>query len=206
MQQLNDTKKTSAFEAMALSMHGAGHPLDEITQATGLTEDEITSLVDVPDRMSPDTFPTPSRTQLAADRAVGELLAWAEGHPATAIRKKATRVRNDLTELGERRAAADAQRAAEDRVAQLKAELDTAQALLREVKAGRTPATELTGSPAVTSGTPAPGHRRSTEELAAIRAWARANSHTVASRGNPAKAVLDAYDAEHTPNLQAVAS
>ncbi|MEV4453966.1 histone-like nucleoid-structuring protein Lsr2 [Streptomyces mirabilis] len=40
-----------------------------------------------------------------------------------------------------------------------------------------------------------PGGKRSSEELAAIRTWARANGHQVADRGTPAKAVLDAYDA-----------
>jgi Lsr2. len=51
-----------------------------------------------------------------------------------------------------------------------------------------------------------PGGKRSSEELAAIRTWARANGHQVADRGNPAKTVLDAYDAAHRTTALAEAS
>lgn len=59
-------------------------------------------------------------------------------------------------------------------------------------------ATPLAPAPAPAAQT----GKRSKEELAAIRAWARANGYQVADRGTPAKAVLDAYDAAHrTTNL-----
>ncbi|WP_421106743.1 Lsr2 family DNA-binding protein [Streptomyces sp. NEAU-S77] len=54
---------------------------------------------------------------------------------------------------------------------------------------------------------PAPiAKRRTKEELAAIRTWARANGHQVADRGLPARAVLDAYDAAHRTTEMAEAS
>ncbi|MDL5206543.1 hypothetical protein [Streptomyces sp. ALI-76-A] len=117
------------------------------------------------------------------------LLAWAENHPAASIHTRAARVRSGLAELTERRAAEDAQREAEERVAKAKAELEAAQARLREVKTGgRTApngkdATLLANVPATT---PDAIGRRSKEHLAAIREWARANGHHVADRGTPA--------------------
>ncbi|MGW0615023.1 Lsr2 family DNA-binding protein [Streptomyces sp. NPDC002788] len=50
---------------------------------------------------------------------------------------------------------------------------------------------------------PASAPRRA---LAAIRTWARANGYQVADKGDPAKAVLDAYDAAHRTNDLADAS
>ncbi|MFJ1832196.1 histone-like nucleoid-structuring protein Lsr2, partial [Streptomyces sp. NPDC088178] len=121
------------------------------------------------------------------------LLSWAKDHPAAVIRNKAARIRSDLSELTARRKADDAQREAEQRVAKLKAELEQTQETLRAVEAGGRPT-----APAPT------GTKRSKEQLGAIRTWARANGHQVADKGNPAKAVLDAYDAAHrTTNLAA---
>ncbi|MDH2392971.1 hypothetical protein QCN29_30180 [Streptomyces sp. HNM0663] len=94
------------------------------------------------------------------------LLSWAKDHPAAVIRNKAARVRSDLHELTARREADDAQREAEVRVAKLKAELEQAQETLRTVKAG--------GRPAATAAASAPtATKRSKEQLAAIRTWAR---------------------------------
>ncbi|MFI1606921.1 hypothetical protein ACH4YN_33050 [Streptomyces griseofuscus] len=122
--------------------------------------------------------------------------------PRGLIRNRAARVRSDLTELTERRTADAAQRAAEERVAKAKAELEAAQAQLRQVKSGGQAATHLVAAPAPAGQS----GKRSKEELAGIRAWARANGHQVADRGNPAKAVLDAYDAAHRTTTLAEAS
>ncbi|MFF5315551.1 Lsr2 family DNA-binding protein [Streptomyces massasporeus] len=194
------TPQTSnAFEAMALSMFYADHSMEEITEATGLSEDEITALVAAQQRKADAGEPadtTPAALEVTVDGSVEQLLAWAEAHPAAGIRNKATRVRGDLAELTARRATDDAQREAEERVAKLKAELEKAQEDLRAVKAGTHPA------PAPAAAAPTPirsglGSGRTREELARIRTWARANGHQVADAGVIRKAVLEAYDAAH---------
>ncbi len=114
---------------------------------------------------------------------------------AAVIRNKAARIRSDLDELTARREADDAQREAEERVATLKAELEQAQKTLRAVKAG--------GRPAAPAVVPTPADtKRSKEQLAAIRTWARTNGYQVADAGVIRKTVVDAYDAAHrTTNL-----
>ncbi|MFH8419274.1 Lsr2 family DNA-binding protein [Streptomyces collinus] len=185
----------NATEATALSMYYDGANTAAITDATGLTEDEITALAETND--PPRSTPTDDAT--AAD-GVEQLLAWAEGHPTASIRNKAARVRGDLAELTARRATDDAQREAEERVTRLKAELEKAQEDLRAVKAGTAPAATVAPTP-IRSGL---GSGRSREELAAIRIWARANGHPVADAGMIRKSVLEAYDAAHqTPTAKA---
>ncbi|MFF7845208.1 histone-like nucleoid-structuring protein Lsr2 [Streptomyces ossamyceticus] len=193
------TPQTSnAFEAMALSMHYADHPMAEITEATGLSEDEINALVNAQERQfdADETTGTPASTEETAADSVEQLLAWAETHPTASIRNKAARVRSDLSELTARRATEDAQREAEERVAKLKAELEKAQEDLRAVKAGThpTPATATAAPTPIRSGL---GSGRTREELARIRAWARENGHPVADAGMIRKSVLEAYDAAH---------
>lgn len=190
---------SNAFEAMALSMHYADHSMDEITKATGLSEDEITAFVGAQERQfdADETADTaPAATETPADSTVEQLLAWAESHPTAGIRNKAARVRSDLSELTTRRATDDAQHEAEERVAKLKAELEKAQEELRAVKAG----THSAPAPATAAPTPIRpglGSGRTREELAAIRTWARANGHQVADAGMIRKAVIEAYDAAH---------
>ncbi|MEU9796401.1 histone-like nucleoid-structuring protein Lsr2 [Streptomyces sparsogenes] len=197
MQQTPATPAPTAFEATALSMFYADHSMAEITEATGLPEDEITALVDAQQRKADAGEPddtTPDDP--AVDDSVEQLLAWAETHPTASIRNKAARVRGDLSELTARRAADDAQREAEQRVAKLTAELEKAKEALRAAKAGTRPA------PAAATAAPTPirpgiGSGRTREELAAIRTWARANGHQVADAGMIRKAVIEAYDAAH---------
>ena len=128
-----------------------------------------------------------------------------------ALRNRAARVRSDLTELTDRCTADAAQRAAEERVANAKAELEAAQAQLRQVKSGGRTATEDQatsegqGATAVTAA-PAPNGKRSKEQLAAIRTWARANGHQVADAGVIRKSVFDAYDAANRTTVPAEAS
>jgi len=205
MQQTPAATGPNAFEATALSMFYADHSMAEITEATGLSEDEITALVAAQQRKADageTDGTTPAATDAAApadpavDDSVEQLLAWAETHPTAGIRNKAARVRADVAELTARRAADDAQRKAEERVAQLTAELEKAKENLRAVKAGAHPA------PAAPATAPTPirpglGSGRTREELAAIRTWARANGHQVADAGMIRKAVLEAYDAAH---------
>ncbi|MFE1198505.1 histone-like nucleoid-structuring protein Lsr2 [Streptomyces olivaceoviridis] len=202
MQQTPAATTPNAFEATAMSMYYADHSMSEITQATGLSEDEVTALVNAQERAI-DAAATGDTAPAAADNAtpavngsVEQLLAWAEAHPTAGIRNKAARVRGDLAELTTRRAADDAQREAEARVAKLTAELEQAKEDLRAVKAGA----HLAPAPATTAPTPIRpglGSGRTREELAAIRTWARANGHQVADAGMIRKSVLEAYDAAH---------
>ncbi|MGW7595757.1 Lsr2 family DNA-binding protein, partial [Streptomyces rubiginosohelvolus] len=76
-------------------------------------------------------------------------------------------------------------------------------AKLREVKTSGRATTPPSPTPASASG---PTGRRSKEELAAIRTWARVNGYQVADRGTPAKTVLDAYDAARSAANLAEAS
>lgn len=204
MQQTSAATGPNAFEATALSMFYADHSMAEIIEATGLSEDEITALVAAQQRKTDagetdDTTPAATDAVTPADPAVDDsveqLLAWAETHPTAGIRNKAARVRADVAELTARRAADDAQREAEERVAQLTAELEKAKENLRAVKAGAHPAPAAATAP--TPIRPGLGSGRTREELAAIRTWARANGHQVADAGMIRKAVLEAYDAAY---------
>ncbi|MFJ9931352.1 hypothetical protein ACIRU5_35710 [Streptomyces misionensis] len=205
----------NAFTATAVSMLNNGDSPEHVRDTLGLSEAELAdvlqhakiaeavqntglSATDAEDGTgTPETAAAESGSTRDTD-GIEALLVWAEHHHAASIRNRAARVRSDLTELTERRTADAAQRAAEERVAKAKAELEAAQAQLRQVKSGGHPATTVVAAPAP-AGQPG---KRSKKELAAIRTWARANGHQVADRGTPAKAVLDAYDAAHrTTNL-----
>jgi hypothetical protein len=204
MQQTPATPTTpNAFQATALSMYYACHAMAEITEATGLSEDEITALVNAQERptgeaAAGDTTPAADAGATpTADGSVEQLLAWAEAHPVAGIRNKAARVRGDLAELTARRAADDAQREAEERVAKLTAQLEKAKEQLRAVKAGAHPAS-VPAAVAPTQIRVGLGSGRTRTELAAIRTWARANGHQVADAGIIRKTVIEAYDAVHT--------
>jgi hypothetical protein len=203
-----DTMPANAFTATAASMLNNGDSPEHVRETLGLSESELAEALQYTDQDAP-TPDTGTDAPQAADAApdgpvdsdgIEALLSWAKNHPAAAIRNKAARIRSDLSELTVRRETDDAQRKAEERVANLKAELEKAQETLRTVKAGARP-TAPADAPAPTTGT-----KRSKEELAAIRTWARANGHQVADTGTPAKAVLDAYDAAHRTTNLAVAS
>ncbi|MEW2515777.1 hypothetical protein [Streptomyces sp. NPDC046870] len=208
------TGTVNAFIATAVSMLNNGDSPEHVRGTLGLSEDELTEAVRHAGLPATDTDTgagtgIPETAAAAPDSTmdadgIEALLVWAENHPAAGIRNRAARVRSDLTELTERRADDEAQRQAEERVARAKAELEAAQAQLRAVKAGGHTATAVQAAPrpAPAPDPAAPTGKRSKEELAAIRTWARANGHQVADRGNPAKAVVDAYDAAHrTTNL-----
>jgi hypothetical protein len=199
-----DTMPANAFTATAASMLNNGDSPEHVRATLGLSESELAEALQFTDQNAPtpDTGTDapqaagPASDGLVDSDGIEALLSWAKNHPAAAIRNKAARIRSDLYELTARRESDDAQREAEERVAKLKAELEKAQETLRAVKAGGRPP-----APA-DAPTPTTGTKRSKEQLAAIRTWARANGHQVADTGNPAKAVLDAYDAAHrTTNL-----
>ncbi|MFD8008134.1 Lsr2 family DNA-binding protein [Streptomyces mirabilis] len=210
-----DPMPVNAFTATAVSMLNNGDSPEHVRETLGLSESELADALqhaglpvsdaDTEDSTSvPETAASAPASTTDADQ-IEALLAWAEKHSAATIRNRAARVRSDLTEPTERRASDAAQSAAEDRIAKARAELEAAQAELRQVKAGGRITTE---DPATTSWAPVqgPGGKRSSEELAAIRTWARANGHQVADRGNPAKTVLDAYDAAQRTTALAEAS
>jgi hypothetical protein len=188
----------SAHEAMAISMHNNGDTREAICEATGLSEADLSDLIAHQILGLPRTADTAPGIKAAdtEDVPVEQLLAWAEAHPMAGIRTKAARVRGDLAELTVRRASDDAQRAAEERVAKLKAELEKAQEQLRAAKSGPRPASTATG-PAPTLIRSGLGSGRSKEQLALIRSWARKNGHQVADAGVVRKSVLEAYDAAH---------
>ncbi|MGW6926535.1 Lsr2 family DNA-binding protein [Streptomyces sp. NPDC054950] len=207
----------NAFTATAASMLADGDSPEHVRETLGLSETELAEALQnteppaLAEAGTEDSASTPTK-EAAAPAPVGTtdvhqieaLLAWAENHGTASIRNRAARVRSDLTELTDRRAADAAQREAEERVASAKAELEAAQAQLRKVKAGgRADTEDQTPTVAAVSE---PNGKRSKEQLAAIRTWARANGYQVADRGTPAKTVLDAYDAAHRTTVLAEAS
>ncbi|MEU5198533.1 histone-like nucleoid-structuring protein Lsr2 [Streptomyces scabiei] len=220
----------NAYTATAASMLNNGDSPEHVRDTLGLSESELADAVQhaeiteavqstglpAADADTEDSFgatetapATVPDSTMDADQTEA-LLVWADNHPAATIRNRAARVRSDLTELTERRTADAAQREAEERVARAKAELEAAQAQLRQVKSGGRTATEnqtpeSQGTTAVTAA-PAPNSKRSKEQLAAIRTWARANGHQVADAGVIRKSVVDAYDAAHRTTALAEAS
>ncbi|MEU3855662.1 histone-like nucleoid-structuring protein Lsr2 [Streptomyces sp. NPDC029554] len=207
-----ESMTSNAFTATAVSMLNKGNAPAYVRSTLGLSDDELAEAVKLATPPAPTTAPTPDRHEStgspgaaaqtldapAYTGGIEGLLSWAENHPAARIRNRAARMRSDLGELSDRRAADAAHREAQERVAKATAELEAAQAELRAVKAGGRPTK-------AGQDTPRPEAKRTPEELAAIRTWARANGHRVAGRGNPAKAVLDAYDAAHHTNNRAEA-
>ncbi|WNI20236.1 Lsr2 family DNA-binding protein [Actinacidiphila sp. ITFR-21] len=122
------------------------------------------------------------------------LLPWAEQHPLASVRAKAARIRQDLADLTQRLATEQATAEAEDRIAKLRADLRAEEERLRQLKAGGPRAAAVIEAP--TPIRPASG-KRSREELAAIRTWARANGHQVGTAGVIKASIVEAYDAAH---------
>ena len=217
-----DPMPVNAFTATAASMLANGDSPEHVRDTLGLSETELAEALqhtELPGPAAADTPDSASTSEAAALAPTGTrdvdqieaLLSWAENHGAASIRNRAARVRSDLTELTERHATDAAQRAAEQRVATARAELEAAQAQLRHVKASGRAATDdqaASDDQATTAvaAAPEPNGKRSKDQLAAIRTWARAHGHQVADRGTPAKTVLDAYDAAHNTTALAEVS
>ncbi|MEV6049220.1 Lsr2 family DNA-binding protein [Streptomyces xanthochromogenes] len=198
----------SAFAAMAISMQRNGDDEQTILEATGLSKSELSDLIaDQTPGQQPDAVSSPAVVDVPVvprpvTDTVQALLDWAATHPAASVRSRAARITAALAELSERRDSEAAQREAEKRVAKAKAELERAQEELRTMKAG-TRASVATSAPTPPRGG-VKGSGRSSEELAAIRVWARTHGHRVSAVGVPRKAVLEAYDAAHqTPARKA---
>jgi hypothetical protein len=203
------TATPTAEEAMAVSMHYADHPMADIVEATGLTEQQIHALVDAFEAeieavQTAENGSTTADIVAAVDGGTEALLAWAEQHDLASIRSRAARVRSDLAELADRRGTEQATAEAEARVAEAKAALEAAQAELRAVKTGT--ARTATMAPNVPAPAAITGGKRGREELARIRAWARENGYQVGVAGVVKKTILDAYDAAHSPARLAQAS
>ncbi|MER5886954.1 histone-like nucleoid-structuring protein Lsr2 [Streptomyces sp. NPDC001941] len=194
-----------AFIATAASMLRNGDDPESVRTTLGLSAEELDQARAFTEPTTPEApKPTePTATSRPALKGVQALLVWAEEHAAAGIRGRAARIRSDLADLEARRAVDLAQQQAEQRVAQARADLEAAQAELRELKAQpRTQATPAARELAAASSRTCP---RSPQELAAVRAWARAHGHQVADRGLVAKQVLAAYDHAHphtTPSLK----
>jgi hypothetical protein len=208
-----------AFEAVAVSMHHSGYPTEAITNATGLNEVKITAAVaaaaDHPDpavteaapaaeapepESTPDAVTADDSSTAVPERTVPDiadttvLLPWAEQHPLASVRSKAARIRQDLADLAQRLATEQATAEAEERIAKLRADLKAEEKRLRQLKASGPRAAAVIEAP--TPIRPTSG-KRSREELAAIRTWARENGYQVATAGVIKASIIEAYDAAH---------
>ncbi|MEU5836356.1 histone-like nucleoid-structuring protein Lsr2 [Streptomyces diacarni] len=197
-----DPMPANAFTATAASMLTNGDSPEYVRSTLGLSESEIAEAAQHASAPAPtpagegaNSPVAPAPEGAVSPGGIEALLSWAEAHPAASVRNRAARVRSALADLTERHAIDAAQQAARDRVAHAKAELEAAQEQLREVKADSRATPALQVAPQASS--PVASGKRSKEELAAIRTWARANGHQVADRGTPSRSVLDAYDAAH---------
>ena len=217
-----------AFTAVAVDMLVNGDSHDHVRSALGLSDDELAAAVQLAEALTeniententatPDTdggqTDDPSAPEPDTDRAgqpvpetgIEALLDWGEQHTAKGVQALAAKARTALAELAGRRETEQAITDAEERVARLQRELARAKEDLKEAKTGK-PATDAVTDTVpkvvVTANRPVSGQgasgRRSKEELAAIRTWARDNGHEVADRGTPAQKVLDAYYAAQT--------
>ena len=207
----------NAHLAVASSMYGDGHPLHDITEATGVGAAELADALAPADHTDqgpapaailavpvtprplpqPGTAPVPAPAMapvLAAAEFTGDqeaLLAWAEAHESRTIQALAARTRSGLADLARRRSSELAAEQAASEVEDLKKQLAAAEARLRQAKTGRAPV------PA-----PAPAAKPSranasaglpTETRAQIRTWARAHGHEVSDHGVIAASVMTAW-------------
>ncbi|MEU7031451.1 histone-like nucleoid-structuring protein Lsr2 [Streptomyces sp. NPDC046275] len=198
---MTTTGSLSAHESVALSMHADGASEQDIREATGLTEAELSDLIadkvlDLPRAGAPvaPVIDVPV-VPLSGSDSLQKLIEWAAAHPAASVRKSAARITAALTELSARRENEAAQREAEARVAKAREALEQAEQELRAVKAGTRTTTVAAAAPTPIRTSTSGAYSR--DELSAIRTWARANGHQVADRGLPSKTVLDAYAAAH---------
>jgi hypothetical protein len=127
-----------------------------------------------------DISPTQQQPNAAVPTTAEELIAWGSAQTSSRIQGmagKAHRVLVDLRQEAERQI-----RVAESeaRIARLKAQLANAEQDLAAAKGTKPKATKGSG-----------------EDYAAIRAWAREKGMVVADVGRPARAVIDAYHADH---------
>ncbi|GGO98680.1 Lsr2 family DNA-binding protein [Wenjunlia tyrosinilytica] len=201
------TPATNAYTAVAVSMLNEGTDPDSVRTTLGLSEEELTDALEHVGTADADadalqaaglepvsaTDPGAAAHRPAAYSGIEALLTWGEQHrtkgvQALTARARTARARTALAELAQRRDTEHAVADAEAKVGQLESELALAREALRRVKNGK-PTAPAAPAPVL--------KRRTKQELAAIRTWARAGGHQVADRGLPAQAVLDAHDAAH---------
>ncbi|MFH8753321.1 histone-like nucleoid-structuring protein Lsr2 [Streptomyces rimosus] len=200
------TEDPTTYTAVAASMLKNGDDAEHVRTTLGLSADELAAAHrhaaadGNTDEPTPTAASGPGRpadpgadAPPSVDGSLDALLAWGEQHDAKAVQALAARARTTLADLAQRRTTEQAIATAEAEVGRLETELARARQALRQAKSGKpaAPDTEETDTP------PSAARRRSAEELAAIRTWARAAGYQVADRGLPSQAVLKAYDAAH---------
>ncbi|MCC9307734.1 Lsr2 family protein [Kitasatospora sp. RB6PN24] len=165
-----------AETAVAVSMYKDGATIAAITEATGLTQDQLAAAV------TATGIPFAARTA-AADPA-GALIAWGMQHQSSRMQRLAEQARAALADLQQAQRREAVVSAAENRVQQAKEQLLAAEQALRAAK----------GS----SATSAPSRSRPDRvEGARIRAWAREHGHQVGTAGIIPRHVVDAYYVAH---------
>ena len=206
----------NAFTATAISMLDNGDSSEHVREVLGLSEAELAAAVQEAEALTRNAAtldtdggqddvsgPEPDFADAGhpvSETGIEDLLAWGEQHTAKGVQALAAKARTALAELAGRRETEQAVTDAEDRVARLERQLARARAELKEAKTGK-PATDavtdtvpkVVATANLAASGPGAGGRRSKEELAAIRTWAREHGHEVADRGTPAQKVIDAY-------------
>jgi hypothetical protein len=166
--------------AVAVSMYKNGATVAAITDATGLTQNQLAEAVTA----TGTVFTT--REQPTAG-PVGSLIAWGMQHPSSRMQRLAEQARTALTGLQHAQRTEAVVQAAEDRVQQAKQQLADAEQALRAAKG--------TNAPARSSEASKPRPDRA--EYGRIRTWARKNGHQVGIAGVIPRQVVDAYRAAH---------
>lgn len=194
--------EVDAYNAVAVSMYKDGHPVVAITEATGLSSDEIAAAMKATARppaptikaaaIPPAASPAPDTVAPQAPAPLTgteELLAWGEQHTSSRVQTLAARARTSLAELAQARGKEQAVAAIEARVKELQEQLAKAQSELRETKTGSAPPAAAEAS------------KYSREDRTRIRQWARQNGHEVADTGIIPRRIYDAYETATTPRL-----
>ena len=144
------------------------HPAPQIPQIAARKRKIMNQSSPVPGPRSTQEAPSAGQAPLA----VGALIAWAIAHDTKSVARKGIQARELLAEL--RGLYADAERIA-------KADAEE-QRLLQALAAVRARKEQLR-----------PKRKTSGVDQAAVRAWARANGHTVPDRGNVPAAIVAAW-------------
>ncbi|MEU3495356.1 histone-like nucleoid-structuring protein Lsr2 [Kitasatospora cineracea] len=178
---------------VALSMRAKGDSPLKILAATGLDENDL-------QKLTADEHHGAEPASPYGD-AVDELLAWADWHPQTKVRRLAEQTCESLDKLLAQHASDQAVAKHEAEIATLKARLQRAEQALRDAKAGKPTTTARTAAPSNGADLAQPADKATRDT---IRAWATQQGHTVADRGVIPQAVLRAwYDTHPHPLAQA---
>jgi len=210
--------------ALAVSMYRDGQPLDDITEATALTIDQIADAVaehidaDAPILATPtdDVDQEPAEAPAAAAAVEPDsheqLLAWAARHPEPRIRDLAAQARRSLDELAQLRGTEHDRARAQREVDRLRAALAEAEQRLHELQPA---APASPAAPVPLAAVPAPRSAPGTRVVAAgrieppadrrarqaIRTWANGHGYQVAPQGLISQTVLRAYADAHQSGL-----